>query len=109
MERLTYKSERSRDEAYKDILDSLTGQRRKVFECILDNAPISDNDIAEKTGIRVHIVVARRNELWGKEKQPNGKYEINLHKQLIRFAGYDESHRPKQSLWKPVIKELTLF
>lgn len=108
-ERLTYHSEAARDESYKDVIDKLSGQRREVYCCILNNGPLSDNKIADLTGIRVHIVVARRNELWGKEKQLNGKYEINPDIQLIEFAGYDESHRPKQSLWKIKPKDLTLF
>lgn len=109
--RETYFSEKARDESYCDILDNLTGQRRQVFECILKHQPVSDNKISEYTGIRVHIVVARRNELWGKEKQPNGRYEINPGKQLIEFAGYDENSSPKQSLWRTAkqIQEPTLF
>jgi hypothetical protein len=105
--RETYYSESARDECYKDLLDKLTGQRRAVFEAILHNGPVSDNRLSVITGIPVHIVVARRNELWGKEKQPNGRYEINTERQLIEFAGYDETRSPKQSLWKVSTKTET--
>lgn len=108
--RQTYHSEQSRNEAYADILDKVSGQRRKILECIINNFPVSDNAVSRLTGIPVHIVCARRNELWGKEKDPvTRRYEINPKLQLIEFAGYDETETPKQSLWKPVEKTLTLF
>lgn len=103
--RSTYYSEQSRNESYADIVENLSGQRKIVYDCIVDHGPISDNGIAAITGIRVHIVVARRNELWGKEKDHStGRYDINPKIQLIEFAGYDETVTPKQSLWKPVKK-----
>lgn len=105
--RETYYSESSRDTAYQDILDKLSGQRRTVFEIILRFGPISDHGIAEKTGIPVHTVVARRNELWGKEKQPNGRYEINEERKLVEFAGFDTATRPRQSLWKVAVRTET--
>lgn len=105
--RTTYLSEKARDESYAEIAESLSGMRKIIYECIANNFPISDNGIAEKTGIRVHIVAARRNELWGKEKDPvTNRYEINKDLQVIEFAGYDETSTPKQSLWKPVLKTL---
>lgn len=103
--RETYYSEAARNDSYAEIANSLSGQRKIIYECICNNQPISDNGIALRTGIRVHIVAARRNELWGKEKDPNtNRYEINKELQLIEFAGYDESVSPKQALWKPVCK-----
>ena len=110
--RQTYYSEQARNEAYAEILDGVTGKRRIVLECIIKNYPVSDSTISRLTGIPVHLVCARRNELWGKEKDPvTNKYEINKELQLIEFAGYDESVSPRQTLWKPVIKTLqtTLF
>lgn len=105
--RQTYYSENARDEAYKEVLDSLSGKRKEVYECIINNYPISDNGIAKLTRIPVHLVAARRNELWGKEKNPvTNRYEINQEIQLIEFAGYDETVSPRQSLWKPVLKTL---
>lgn len=101
--RESYYSEKSRDQSYADIVDGLSGQRKTVYDCIVKNGPLSDNAISAITGIRVHIVVARRNELWGKEKDHStNRYEINPKLQLIEFAGYDETVTPKQSLWRPV-------
>ena len=97
--RETYYSESARDEAYRDVLEKLSGQRRTVFEIILRFGPCTDKYVSHKSGIPVHLVTARRNELWGKERQPSGVYVINPDRQLIEFAGYDNS-KPKQSLWR---------
>ncbi len=110
--RQTYYSEKARDEAYAEILEGVSGKRREVLECIISNYPVSDSTISRLTGIPVHLVCARRNELWGKEKDPKtNRYEINPKLQLIEFAGYDETVSPRQTLWKPVLKNIqpTLF
>lgn len=110
--RQSYYSEKARNEAYADILEGVTGKRRIVLECIIEHHPVSDSGISRLTGIPVHLVCARRNELWGKEKDPvTNRYEINKDLQLIEFAGYDESVSPRQTLWKPVNKTFqpTLF
>ena len=107
--RPTWYSEQARNDAYGEILDHVKGKQKIILECIISYYPISDKAISEITGIPVHLVTARRNELWGKEKNPlTGKYEINPDKQLIEFAGYDTTVKPKQSLWQPIKKQAEL-
>lgn len=107
--REAYYSEQARNDAYSLILGSLGRLQRKVFDCILINQPISNNGISEKTGVKVHIVSARVNELRGYEKNTvTGIREINPEKQHVEFAGYDYSSKPKVCLWKICNKQLPI-
>jgi hypothetical protein len=100
-----YTSE-TRNTAYGDVLDKLAGQRRQVFECIVEYAPISNNVISEILGIPVHVVCARVNELRGYEKNPlTMKREVNPKKQFVEYAGKDNTVKPAVSLWRPAAKQ----
>lgn len=107
--REAYYTEQARNDAYTLILCSLGRLQGKVLDCILINQPISNNGISAKTGIAVHVVSARVNELRGYEKNPvTGIREINPEKQHVEFAGYDNKVKPKVCLWKICNKQLSI-
>jgi len=106
-----YYSESSRNEAFYNILDSLKGIRKKVFETILKYYPLTDKEICYYSGLPINIIPARRKELQGYRWEFNpvtNKNEYVFHPELalIEFAGYKIIAGRKECMWKPYLKKL---
>lgn len=107
--RTTYHAELAKRETFKQIVDSLKGQRREVFEAILHNYPVTDKEISSITGIPINVIPARRKELQGYrwEYSPaDGKGEYVHHPELeyIEFDSYVKDK--KECKWRPTDKAI---
>lgn len=104
-----YYSELSRNEAFYNILDSLKGKRKKIFEIILKYHPITDKEISLHSGLPINIVPARRKELQGFRWEFNpltkkGEYIFHPDLEFVEFAGYKIIKGKKECMWKPSLK-----
>lgn len=92
-----YHSEQIRNEAYKDALDLLNKEQRRVYEVIKEHQPIYSERIATILGKYPHLVTPRVLELRALE--------------LVEFAGegISETSGYKVSLWRIKIKQGKLF
>lgn len=110
--RTTYHAELARKESFINILDSLKGRRKTVFECILHNFPVTDKQIAELTGIPINIVPARRKELQGFRweyvaSKDKSEYVHYPDLEYIEFHSFVSNQR-RECLWKPTDKAVIL-
>ena len=113
--REAYNSEGTRNTAYACIMDSLGALQRKVYDCIMLNEPISNREIAYKTGIEINVVCARVYELRGYEKNPlTGRPEINPQKAFVELdleamqERAEKKIKPKVCLWRIARNQLTI-
>lgn len=92
-----YYSEKIRNKAYKDVLDRLNKEQKRVYDVIRDYEPIYSERIALILGKYPHVITPRVLEL----------REMNL----IEYAGegISETSGHKVSLWKMKINQGKLF
>lgn len=105
-----YHSQISKKESFKAILDSLSGKRKIIFECILLQFPVTDKRIAELTGFPINSVTPRRKELQGYrwEKPGEGGKGQYVHYPELEYIEFD-SFENKLTIcrWKPTEKALS--
>ncbi len=110
--RTSYHAELARKEAFINILEKLSGNKRKVFEAILHYFPVTDKQLVELTGLPINAVTPRRKELTGYKWEfvaAKNKSEYVFYPELehVEFDSY-ESEDSKVCRWKPTDRAVIL-